>query len=77
MELQPTCETGKSLLPVLRKWMDETPELAVDKLKRVFLRYSPEVQNEDGFVTLLYSQGVLDESPPAFVKPASHFKSLV
>ena len=68
MEFKPTSETGIGLLAVLKKWMDQSPEFAVDKLKRVFLRYSLQVQSEDRFVTLLYSQSVLDESPSALVK---------
>ena len=65
MELEPT--TGWRTLPVLKMWLEKSPESAVDKLKRVFLKYSLEMQNDDAFLTLLYAHSVLEESPSVLV----------
>ena len=63
MELDPQSENGKRLLAILLRWVTQSPEFAVDKLKRMFLTYSLSVKNEDGFLAVLYGQNVLDNSP--------------
>lgn len=68
MEFQPQSQHGKRLLPLLKTWIEKSPESAVDKLKRVFITFSVDVRNEDKFVTFLYGQNALNESPSVLVK---------
>ena len=68
MEIQLQTETGKFVAFALGTWMRKSPELAVDRLKRLFLTNSLKVKNEDGFVAALYGQNVLDETPSVLVQ---------
>ena len=62
MDLQ--SENAKRLHAILTSWMkNKASEPALDKLKRAFIGLSPEIENEDSFLAVLYGQGVLDESP--------------
>ena len=56
-------ETGKYLHTVLTKLINNNPESALDKLKRVLIVYSSEIEDTDNFISLLYGQSVLDETP--------------
>ena len=65
MNLNPQTVAGYRLHAFLTNWMNQTPEPAavVNKLKRTFISFSSEIQNEDQVISLLYGQSVLDESP--------------
>ena len=67
MNFQPQSEGGKRLFSFLANWIKKSPEFAVDKIKRIFLTFSVDLKNRDGFVAALYGQNVLDESPPVLV----------
>ena len=68
MELAPQTEHGRTLFSVLNNWMEKSPEYVVDKLKRIFLMNSLEIQKGDEFITVLYGQSVLDDSPSVLVQ---------
>ena len=63
MELGLESETGKCLHTVLTNLIKNNPESALDKLKRVLIVYSSEIEDPDNFISLLYGQSVLDEPP--------------
>ena len=67
MDFQPQTETGKLLCTVLSNWLKKSPESVIDKLRRLFLMNSLKVKNDDGFITALYGQNILDETPSALV----------
>ena len=74
MELDPQSGTGKRLHSVLTKWNNnKTPELSWDKIRRAIVGFSAEIENEDRLISLLYGQGVVDESP--FILVRVHFVS--
>ena len=69
MELDPQSETGKHLHSVLTKWSNHnTPDFSLDKIQRVVVGFSAEIENEDRFISLLYGQSVVDESPFILVR---------
>ena len=61
-------ETGKRLHEILAHRMIQAPESVLDKLKRVFVGLSIDMENEDKFIAALYGQQVLDESPLILVR---------
>lgn len=67
MELQPESEDGKRLFTVLAGWMEKSPDLVVDELKRMLLMCSLKLKSEDNFITVLYGQKLLEESPSILV----------
>ena len=68
MEFELQSENGKRLFTVLANWMEKSPELVADYLKRTFLVHSLKLSNKDAFITFLYGQRVLDESPSVLVQ---------
>ena len=61
MEPDPTTEHGKSLHGILSNSMSQSPEAAMDTIKRLFIPYAPKIQNADSFIDILYGQRVLDD----------------
>ena len=68
MDMEPQTEDGKVLTELLTSWISKTPELAKDKIKRLFLMYASKILNEDSFIASLYGQGVVDEPPLEMVR---------
>ena len=62
MELEPETENGKRLCALLNAWTTRSPDLAFDKLKRVFILWGSKMIKEDEFIAALYGQGVGDET---------------
>ena len=67
MELQLQTEDGKRLTTVLADWMKKS-QLIENELKRMLLMCSLSMKSEDKFITVLYGQKVLDESPCVLVQ---------
>ena len=56
MKLEPQSENGKILVTVQSNWIEKSPDLAVDELKRMFLISSLKLKDEDACITVLYAQ---------------------
>ena len=67
MDLEPATEIGRELTSKLAAWMCKSPEIASDKLKRIFVLYSSKIIHDDSFLATLYGQGVVDEPPVEMV----------
>lgn len=62
MELEPTSEGGNRLYTLCRNWIINSPAIAQDILKRIFLAHASDIVNPDAFLDALYGQRVLTES---------------
>ena len=65
----PISENGKKLSSVLLRWIQNSPEYAGEKLKRVFTLYVSKMVNLDSFICAIYGLEAVDESPQSLVSP--------
>ena len=63
MELKLKTGNGELLNELLKNWLKNSAEIAMDRIKRVLIMFSAQIQNEDEFIAALYGQNVGDKTP--------------